>query len=187
MADYVASSVLKQAAIADESSTTDVFDRLATAVSRQFDREAEVVNDFFAAKVAGPTGVTAKTFRTNGTKYLQVSPYEAGSITDVSVDGVALDITGVDYEERDGFLVFEADYDDRTLVSVTARFGFDAIPVDIEQACIEQALFIWRRRDLAFAEMSGISTAALVAEFAPSFQATAKRYRDLYSFNNYFA
>lgn len=188
MADYVSSAVLQQIAEADESSTIDVFDRLATAVSRQFDRECEVANDFFVAAVSGNPGIATRTFITNGTRYLAVPPYESGSITEITIDGNAVTLGDKDtYREINGYLLLTRDCSEFTEVSITARFGFAAIPADIVQACIEQALFMWRRKDLAFADMSGVSAAALAAEFTPTFEAVAKRYREIYSSRNYFA
>lgn len=185
MADYVTGTILAQIAEQDEASTSDVFDRLATASSRLFDRECEVPNDFFAAAISGDPGITAKTFHTNGGKYLQVWPYEAASITGVTVDGEIADTDS--YIERDGYLIFDSAPDANIAVAVTARFGFPAIPIDIVQACIEQALFQWRRKDLAFTEMSGVATAALVAEFSPTFAAVTRRYRNIYSTHGAFA
>lgn len=188
MADYVNSSVLQQIAEGDESSSSDVYDRLASAVSRMFDRECEVSNDFFAAAVSGPSGVTMRAFASNGTEYVKIDPYEAGSITEVLANASPLPLADSQYyTEREGYLVFRQPVPEFTTLAVTARFGFPVIPVDITQACIEQALFLFRRKDLAFADMSGVSAAALAAEFTPTFLAVTQRYREIYSSRNYFA
>src|SRR5690606_37876851 len=130
-------------------------------------------------------GVVERVFRANGTRFLQIDPYAAGSIVTVTYAGASV----TDYAESGGYLVFPADAapDAEESVTVKARFGFASVPADIVQACIEQALFIFRRKDLAFADMSGVSSAALTAEYCPTFAATVRRYREIYSRNNYFA
>jgi hypothetical protein len=185
MANYVDPDVLKASAEASEASDNQVWDTLAEAVSRLFDRECEVPDDFFA--VAPAEGAeTIKTIRTNGTKYLEIGPYIADSITALTIDGDDR-FDDDTYYEQDGYLIFESEVPTFALKAiVTARFGFSAIPGDIAQACIEQALFMWRKKDLAFTEMSGVSSAVITAEFSPTFAAVAKRYRGLYSQNSYF-
>ncbi len=184
---YIDVEKLKNSAVANEADNDDVWELLAEGVSRLFDRECEVANNFFAA--ASGTELD-RTYRSNGTRYLKLFPYVADSITEIDVDGTdyfEATIADRTYQEKDGYLIFDSEITKDTLITVNADWGFSAIPADIQLACIEQALFQWRRKDLSFADISGVPTAAVVAEFAPSFMATAKRYREIYSENGMFA
>ncbi len=176
---------MKKYAVAEEADLDEVWDHLAAAVSRMFDRECEVADDFFAVAA---TPAFLRTFRGNNTKYLYIGPYVPNSITVIEQDGEAITLGDTDvYTEQKDYLVFSRRVLESSEVEVTARFGFAAIAPDVIQACIEQALFMWRRKDLAFAELSGVSAAAITSQFAPTFEATAQRYRDLYSENKFFA
>lgn len=188
MADYASAGQIRAAAIADEETTDSaVWDNLATAVSRQFDKECEVADNFFAA---APGVAAASTFYANGTRFLYIGELITGSITDITVDGVALD--AANYRVMDEYLYFDEGYEPETeaAVAVTARFGFSATPADIVQACIEEAVWMWRRRDPAFAEMSGNTAGTAQGffdEFTPTFRNVAKRYREQYSNRSHFA
>ena len=184
---YVTDEQLKVFGVATESDDTSVWELLAEAVSRVFDRECNVADGFFNAAASG---VTLRSYRANGTRYLELFPYIASSITIIDVDGTDYYdavVANREYREKENFIIFDAEIPNETPIDVTARYGFAAIPVDVQLACIEQALAMWRRKDLSFAEISGVSAAAVNAEFSPSFVATTKRYRELYSGNTYFA
>jgi hypothetical protein len=185
---YVTTEQLTASGIATEADADAVFDLLAEAVSRIFDRECEVPDGFFNAAAA--SGVTLKSYVANGTKYLQLFPYIPASITIIDVDGEdRFEAVTADreYREKDGYLIFDNEPCSGVAIDVTARYGFTAIPADIQQACIEQALAMWRRKDLTFAEISGVSAAAVNAEFSPTFIAVTNRYRGIYSQNSLFA
>jgi hypothetical protein len=185
---YIKTELLKNAAVANEADNDDVFDVLVEAVSRMFDRECEVPDGFFNA--APDSGVTLKSYIANGTKYLQLSPYIPGTITIIDVDGddrYEAVTSDREYQEKEGFLIFDSEICSGIPIDVTARYGFAAIPADVQQACIEQALMMWRRKDLTFADISGVATAAVVAEFSPTFIAVTTRYRGIYSQNSLFA
>lgn len=181
---YIQPEILKDNGIEPEADATSVWQQLAESVSRLFDRECEVPDGFFnkAASAA-----SARTFLGAGTEYVKLYPYIAGSIGAITVDAIAVTLSTDYFTEVDDYLVFKYSIAKNAAVSVSARWGFADIPADIKQACIEQALFLWRKKDLAFAELAGVSAAAINAEFSPTFQAVTLRYRGLYSRNNYFA
>lgn len=185
---YITDDQLRTAGVAPEADDEDVFDLLAEAVSRMFDREAEVPDGFFNVADAE---VSLKSYIANGTKFLRLFPYIAGSITIIDVDGDDIfEAVAADREYRetvDSYLILNDVPCIDTPIDVTARYGFAALAADIQQACIEQALAMWRKKDLSFAEMSGVSSAVITAEFTPTFSAVANRYRGLYSQNSYFA
>lgn len=177
MSLYVEANILKKHAEAHESSDEKVWELLAAAVSRIFDRAANVEPDFFAK--TEPEAATEVEFRANGTRFLDISPYHAGTLVQVA-DSNDVVIDTDDYFEKNGFLLFDYDIADETIVKVTAKFGFDSVPADIEQACVEQALFMWRRKDLSFTEMSGVATAAITSPLSPTFQIISANYRARY-------
>lgn len=192
---YVTAAELKASVEESDASGTDAWEALASAVSRLFDRECEVADGFFL-----PAGEDAseKTFRGNGTEYVRLDPYIAASIDGITVDDEEITIGGDEYFEKDGYLIFGQPSSSpgvsRTpviaqdaLVTVSARWGFTAIPGEVKQACIEQGLFIWRKKDLAFSELSGVPSVAVSARLSPTFALTVERYRGLYGKNSYFA
>jgi hypothetical protein len=184
---YITVDVLKNAALDNEADNTPVWELLAESVSRLFDRECEVSDGFFSK--AGDE-VSLRSYRGNNTQYLKLFPYIPDSITIISIDGddyYDITVSQRRYRERDGYLIFNYPVSDTAFIDVTAIYGFAAIAADIKQACIEQALQLWRKKDLGFCRLSGISAAAINAEFSPTFTAVTKRYRELYSANTFFS
>jgi hypothetical protein len=183
--NYITAADLRSAAEQQEASGTDAWEALATAISRMFDRECEIADEFFGKAAAAGS---ARSFLGAGTEYVKLSPYIPASITEITVDDDDVPLGDTDhYSESEQYLVFKYSITKNADVSVTARWGFPEVPADIRQACIEQALFQWRRKDLAFAELAGVASAAVAASFSPTFQAAIDRYRGIYSRNNYFA
>lgn len=183
---YVQPEILKENGIAPESDDTVVWQQIAESVSRTFDRECEVPDGFFDKASASSS---VRSFLGAGTEYVKISPYLPGSLSAITIDGTAVTVpsTTKEFQESDDYLIFAYAIAKNAAVSVSARWGFAAVPADIVQACIEQALFQWRRKDLAFAELAGVSSAAVAAQFSPTFAAAANRYRGIYSRNNYFS
>lgn len=188
MADYITKQQLQTATPGDDaSSTDDQWTLIAGAVSRLFDRECEVEDGFFAVEPA----IATKTYRADGTRYLKLDPYVADSIDSISIAGTEFyqaDQIDRKYVEKGGYIVFGFDVAAGTLIDVHANFGFGStVPSDIQQACIEMGLAMWRRKDMSFADLSGVSGSVAAAEFTPTFVAVTKRYREIYSNRSYFA
>lgn len=138
------------------------YDALLLRASRLFDRACETEDDHFA--VAG--AASARTFYGDGSTYLRLDPYVAGSLTTVTMptgyevpDRVELGRDGSFYLVRtfneDGTL-----YTDRSILSrpgwlvgvpvtVTARWGYAAIPDDVVHVVIQKAIHLWRTNDPA--------------------------------------
>lgn len=109
----------------------------------------------------------------DGTDYLAIPAYVAGSIEEVSGPSGAL----TTYVERDGMLV-AADSDGNVPVrrppgilwagdyvggwaegvpyTVTARWGVTAIPADIKEACIQIAGRLWQGRNAGYSDVIGV-------------------------------
>lgn len=184
---YITVDVLKNAAVDNEADNNSVWELLAESVSRLFDRECEVSDGFFSKAGTEPA---LRSYRGNNTQYLRLFPYIADSITIIDIDGDSyydVLVSNRRYRERDGYLIFNYPVPETAFIDVTAIYGFSDIAADIKQACVEQALQLWRKKDLAFADLSGVSAAAINAEFSPTFAAVTKRYRELYSSNTFFS
>lgn len=193
---YVTANELMANVQDPESSGTDPWEALALAVSRLFDAECDVRDGFFLPADADSS---ERTFYGNGTEYVRLDPYVAESIEEITVDGDAVTLDDTDeYFENDGYLIFGVPVDRpgrtrsrviarETPVVVTARWGFAAVPADVKQACIEQGLFLWRKKDLAFSELSGVPSAVVTAKLSPTFELVTQRYRGTYSRNIHFA
>lgn len=185
---YVEPNILKQFAVGEEADGADVWQILAEAASRLFDRATNVSDGFFC-KTSGE--LSEKTFQMNGTPYLKVYPYLQGSIESVKQARIGGDeiLTTAFYYERDGYLIFYSSpsaidptlYNLRSQIKVHAKFGFSDVPADIKQAVIEQALWLWRKRDSAFTELSGVSSSVVQPEMSSTFKLVTDKYRELYS------
>lgn len=145
----------------DTDNIDDVYmEALGERASRIFDLEANFTPGYFAI----PTVATDRIFYGNGSTYLTVDPYVAGSITAVSL---STGWTTPTYDERDGFLavrpipgLFETEsqgllgmpggyWPNNVPVTVNARWGFAAVPQDVVDAVARQAVFMYRTSDVA--------------------------------------
>lgn len=186
--NYVDTLTIQSFAEAAEAAPDEVWDLLAGAASRIFDRAAGVADDFFAP-IDINTSATEKTFVLNSS-YLKLPPYLPGSITFVKINDIDYSL----YSEKDGYLIFALNLYDYPNISfwrndgakVTAKFGFEAIPTDIKLAVIEQALFLFRRKDVSFTEMSGVSSQTVNSPLSPTMEFIARKYAEKYGEINYF-
>lgn len=177
MAVYVDANILKAHAEAHEASDEFIWQELARAASRIMDQAANVEPDFFAD--TSQAAAAERAFYGNGTMYLDLLPYHAGSITQVA-DKDSRVIPAADYREKDGFLIFDYVIGELIETKVTAKWGYLGVPDDVQMAVTEQALFMWRRRDLSFTEMSGVAQTAIEAPFSPTMDFVARKYRARY-------
>lgn len=200
---YVTAQEIKEQAIGSEAETAPFWASLAESSSRIFDRACGVSDGCFNKAGAA---ATTKIFRGDGTDYLRLAPYIAESLTLVEwldSDDVVTEVDAEDYFERDGYLIYANagvwGWDCRTAYSnprgyfkmnrryrVTAIWGFSEIPAEVKQAVIELALFIWRRKDLAFSDMSGVATAVVAAQMPPTTEMVVEKYKGMYSELGYF-
>lgn len=174
---YIEAKLLETYAEAPEGTPTNIWQQLADAASLQFDREADVSQNFFAPAGNQPS---TKYFRSDGTQHIRLLPFIGGSITAITVDSVALSLPSEDYFESDFFLVFDYEIEKNKIIAVTAKWGFTDTPPDIKQAVIEQALFLWRKKDLAFADLANVASAVANAETSQTFAGVAQKYREIY-------
>lgn len=197
MADYVTADELGAFSheLTNNTTTTDL---LVTSASRLFDNLCEVSEDFFAVTSGS---FTNRVFYGDGTAYLKLDPFTAlNSVNPVVIDpdtDVNYDLP--DYTAIDNFLVvldetkmqsdIAASYPNRftgwhqgVKVTVSAKWGFTAVPADVKMAVIALAIHQWRTADPAFATISNAEGAAARPITIPQIaEAVIDKYREKYS------
>jgi len=90
-------------------------------------------------------------FRGNGTNYLQLPPYVRRSIVDTRYRNGGLLPEFIE-SPRSFILAFPDCFFLRNcdVVEITARWGYELIPPDIEEAVSELVVAMWRQRDAAY-------------------------------------
>jgi hypothetical protein len=127
----------------------------------------------FGAAAAAP-----KLIYGDGTGYLALPPYVAGSITAITApDGYS--VPG--YAERDGLLVAtdaagvayqpggtgissyaSSTWREGVPYTVAATFGYATVPADIKEACLEIAGRLWQGRNSGYSDVIGVEGANAV-------------------------
>lgn len=173
---YVDATTIKLFAEAEESSPDTVWEILAASASLIFDRACLVEENFF--KLAG-NSATDKTFFINETGYYFIPPF----VDDATIEYDGEEIDAETYKIQDNFLIapeLKQDNPTNDFFIISAKWGFAAIPADVKQAVIEQALFMWRRKDMAFTELSGVSPTIAQAQLSPTCEFVAQKYKEKY-------
>jgi hypothetical protein len=177
--------------------------QLSEAASRLFDRMCEVPDDFF--QVASDTA-TERTFLGNGANLIQVPPYLAGSLDSVLVAGDSTEIEASElgtvprqmlvWPGSSGATIplFLTDptnwpiypriganarggWPEGSVVTVTAKWGYEAVPADVRRACIMLAFQMYRQSDSAVMAQVGDTKAS--NDFHVAIKETADRYRQM--------
>lgn len=170
--NYVTAELLRTSAEADESSPHTYWELLAGSVSRLFDKETLVPAGYFAGD--GPNPSVFDIPKTS--RFVMIPPNDAFD----TVKGLTgTDLIDIDYRYEEPFVVLENIPSGITQIQVAANFS-GGVPADIQLACIEQALLMWRRKDLTFADLSGVSSNAVTAALSPTFAAITTQYRNRY-------
>ena len=172
------------AALPDEE-----LDALIEQASRFFDLECGVEPGYFEA--AGDTA-TSKTIYGNGTNYLRLPPYVAGSLNTAIT--LPEGYTAPSFIEQNGFLVLTtstgvlppfhylhnccwAGWVAGVAVTVSARWGFEATPADVKMAVIELVINLWRETDPATLRLIDLERQPLRERVPPRSLEVAKKYR----------
>jgi hypothetical protein len=133
-----------------------------------------------------------RTFYGDGTNYLRLDPYVAGSLntTITMPDGY----TAPDFIQRDGYLVFTTSdgvlppfrhfhncawqgWTSGVAVTISAIWGYEATPADVKLAVIELVLNLWRETDPAAVKLVGLEGQPLREKIPPRVLEIAKKYR----------
>jgi hypothetical protein len=153
-----------------------LIDSILLHASRVFDRVAEVPDDYFAETNGVAYG---KTFYGNASGILELDPH-VGEITDLTLpDGYELPA----YIERNGniyitrqplspwpsdrYYNFYYGWPENVAVTVTAIWGFEAVPDDVVEAVLELATAIYRGKDSAFAKVIQLETSNVINSALP--------------------
>lgn len=173
------------------ATTTALPDAELTALilqaSRFFDLVCGVDPEYFEA--AGPTA-TEKTVYGDGTNFLKLPPYVAGTLdTDLSLpDGYTVPT----FIEREGYLVLASNGVDVSAIApwpsaygwyagipftITARWGWAATPEDVTMAVIELVINLWRETDPATVKLINLEGQPLREKMPPRVWEIARRYR----------
>lgn len=186
MSQYVQSSVLEQFGQEVDSLPQVGQDIVLQAASRIFDKLCGVPDNFFAKAGASATD---QTFYGDGTAFLKLPPF-IGTPT-VAIPGS--EYTPEDYTVVNGSLVIlgrttrrnlnEYERNDRFTgwydavpITVTARWGWTAIPDDVQFAVMQIAINMWRQGDPAFTSISQSGEPNTL----PAVPAVAQTIADLY-------
>ena len=147
MAEYCTVNQVADIALNDSLSAQELgkIQLLLPAASRAIDRLCEVSDDYFAA---ASNTASDRTFYGSGTRYLYVGPHNSV----IAAGDVAFTDSGLTvptFTERNDYLVAQAGFcwDWEEMLTISAKWGFAAIPADIQQACAEMALAIWQTSD----------------------------------------
>lgn len=161
---------------------------LIKRASRFFDLLCGVEPEYFEG--AGE-GLTSRTFYGNGSRFLKLDKYVAGSLnTSITMpEGY----TAPHFVERDGYLVITTENGiiaERRLdyhccdgwysgvpITVSAQWGLEATPDDVKLAVIELAINLWRELDPANVKLVNIEGQPLREKYPPRVWEIAKRYR----------
>lgn len=140
-------------ATAEPTAWTDaVLDKLIERASRIFDIECGVDASFFEAASATPSD---RVLYGDGTNYLKLPPYVAGSLNATLSYPDGYD--NLEFVERGGYLVrtesgilngqpFGGWYES-TPITVTAKWGFAAVPAWVKHAIVKFVIHICRTVD----------------------------------------
>jgi hypothetical protein len=126
------------------------YEALIAAASRLIDRECCVANDFFAAAASTASD---RTFYGDGTAYLKLPPYNSTiDADDVEYSDSSATVPDFTVRGDEGqYLVVDDDgyWPRNQAIVISAKWGFAAIPDEINQACIELVIAMRETSDPA--------------------------------------
>lgn len=150
-------------------------------LQRKLDAATAIIDSEIGFSIVVANAPSTQIVLGDGTIYLQPSRFVPGSVTAVSSSA---SVTIPDYIEQDGSLVvadasgavpLQWDSLQRiygTLESlrwqpgvpytVHATFGYAAIPADLQEACLQIAVRMWRGRDAGYSDVVGVEGSGAV-------------------------
>lgn len=162
-------------------------DALIERASRYFDLLCGVEPGYFDA---ADVSATARTFYGDGTHFLKLDRYVAGSLSTTIT--VPSGYTAPTFIERDGYLQITSEdgipltrtryfcsegWWSNLPITVTARWGFATTPEDVKHAVIELAVNLWRETDPANVKLVNLEGQPLREKYPPRVKEIANRYR----------
>jgi hypothetical protein len=152
--------------IADAKSAAEI-----AAVGRVLDNVSAFV-DTYCKRPAGyfsPAGVTAteKRFRGEGCHFLRLPVHVFGSVTAVKLYGTVIDPANYYESEKNGWLYAEDNgagfiegfswhdrWENGEVYKVTARWGYEATPKDLQEAVRQTVKAIWQQQKGVLGQVS---------------------------------
>lgn len=179
-------------ASAPVAATDDYLTKLIERASRWFDLAVGVEPEFFEAAGAN---ATARTFYGDGTNFLRLDAYVAGTLNPTI--SVPEGYTVPSFIERDGYLVLTTSegglfhqwppfpswwrigsgWWGGVPITVTARWGYAATPADVKLAVIELVVNLLRETDPAAIKLINTEGLAIREKYPPRVKAIIELYR----------
>lgn len=122
-------------------------------------RASAIIDTYVGWSFADAT-TEARVIYGSGTAYLSLAPYVAGSVTAVAADGSPLDAALWRESARSVLRRDGGTWDPHTPYTVTATYGYSAVPADIVEACLEIAARLWQARSAGFSDVIGVQDGA---------------------------
>jgi len=165
---------------APDSFVTDLIDR----ASRMFDHYCGVTEGYFEANGGSSS---ARVFYGDGTNYLRLDAYVAGSLNPTIT--MPTGYTVPEFSEGNGYLIRASNgvrppgflctlgwpWPAGVPVTVTAKWGFSATPSDVKQAIVEWVINLWRETDPATTKLVGLDGATLRESIPPRVEEIANQ------------
>lgn len=159
-------------------------DALIVRASRMFDQQCGVADEYFEA---AEDTASNRTFYGNGTNFLRVGPYVAGSLNTTLTypDGY----TDLEFIEKDDYLVRVdssgvrlathscGGWYENVPIIVSARWGYESTPEDVKAAIIELVINLWRETDPAMLKLVSIDNQPLREKLPPRVAEIARKRR----------
>lgn len=161
---------------------------LIEQASRYFDQLCGVPPEYFEA---ADTTASNKTFYGDGTNYLHVGPYVAGSLNTTLTypDGY----TALTFTERDEYLIVNSSgvlppfarftnaqwpgWYQGVPITISAKWGYEETPADVVMAVIELVINLERETDPASLKLKDLEGQPLREKAPPRTLEVARRYR----------
>lgn len=132
-----------------------------TVLQAVLDRATALIDEVLMFSFAAyPGSATSKSIIGRFSRYLELPPHEAGSVTAV-VDNnytvASTDYTVLTSDDGRRVSLYKSTYWSGPRVVVTAKWGYGPAPDSIVEVCLELAVNIWRAKDKAqFSDAIGV-------------------------------
>lgn len=155
--------------------------------SRMFDLVCGVEPEYFEP-AAPDAEASNKTIYGDGSSYLKLPSYVPGSLNETLT--YPDNYTALDFIERDGYLIqtssdgiaapflnYSSGWYGGVPITISAIWGYETTPADVQMAVIELTINLWRETDPASLKITNLDNQPLREKLPPRVAEIAKRYR----------